>query len=464
MRFVLVFCVLIAATLAQQTVLAGVSSINLGPPLGVPLGGYSAPPRRVAGWPIPRFTKYTAFMTPSEGTQDPIFAKCLALKTGDDNVIFMSLDAIGSGHDISRLSWEKANRRGLKTKWENVITGASHTHSSFGAVAKELLWSLAPATDIYQEKLAEIITDKMAECLLTAESRLAPSKVGVGHSIIRGITRNRRANISPHVNSTSVDPSLGVIKVDKLDGTPLATLWNFGVHGTCYGSSQMKATGDISGVANEIMEKNGLGIALYMNAASGDTAPSGGMCDEKPLMKGSKIFAEEVGKFRQNIPTVTTGEIKANSVVTNFGLTQMNLTFERVGNCTSGGFMNICSICKFFDCRVNLKLNSTWIENTPKFTGVRIKLDGKNYGFVTVPGEAVQDLGYQIKDDGKRMGFDQTFVIGYANNHMGYFTTEREYLVGGYESLLSFWGIKTGEMVRHAAEKALTTVKPTPLK
>jgi hypothetical protein len=42
---------------------------------------------------------------------------------------------------------------------------------------------------------------------------------------------------------------------------------------------------------------------------------------------------------------------------------------------------------------------------------------------------------------------------------MGYFTTEKEYQVGGYEGLLSFWGIKTGEMVKNSALKILGKVR-----
>ena len=42
---------------------------------------------------------------------------------------------------------------------------------------------------------------------------------------------------------------------------------------------------------------------------------------------------------------------------------------------------------------------------------------------------------------------------------MGYFTSEREYQVGGYEGLLSFWGIKTGEMVKSSAVQILGKVR-----
>jgi hypothetical protein len=31
------------------------------------------------------------------------------------------------------------------------------------------------------------------------------------------------------------------------------------------------------------------------------------------------------------------------------------------------------------------------------------------------------------------MGFKNSFFFGYSNNHLGYFTTEKEYQAGGYE-------------------------------
>jgi len=78
----------------ENNVQAGSVSMNLKPPIGVPLAGFSN--RKVDGWPMPKFTKYTAFMKPSEGYLDQIYAKCLVLKSPTKSVLFVGLDAIGS--------------------------------------------------------------------------------------------------------------------------------------------------------------------------------------------------------------------------------------------------------------------------------------------------------------------------------------------------------------------------------
>jgi hypothetical protein len=75
------------------------------------------------------------------------------------------------------------------------------------------------------------------------------------------------------------------------------------------------------------------------------------------------------------------------------------LTLERVSNCTSGGFLDICGICKFLDCDLNLHLGPEWLQEQPRFTAIKMKVNGTKFGMVTIPGEAIQELGFQIRSD-----------------------------------------------------------------
>ena len=44
-----------------------------------------------------------------------------------------------------------------------------------------------------------------------------------GISQLTGVTRNRRANVSPYLNENDIDPNLGVIGVNDANDKPLAT-------------------------------------------------------------------------------------------------------------------------------------------------------------------------------------------------------------------------------------------------
>lgn len=75
-----------------------------------------------------------------------------------------------------------------------------------------------------------------------------------------------------------------------------------------------------------------------------------------------------------------------------------------------------------------------------------------------LPKEPIQELGKQIKADGISKGYNSVLLFGYSNNHIGYVTTAREYLIGGYESQLTFWGINTANYIRGNISLALDKV------
>jgi len=46
------------------------------------------------------------------------------------------------------LAYDLAVTRGFKIPFENVAMFGSHTHSGPGAISPEMLWAVAPATDL----------------------------------------------------------------------------------------------------------------------------------------------------------------------------------------------------------------------------------------------------------------------------------------------------------------------------
>jgi hypothetical protein len=161
----------------------------------------------------------------------------------------------------------------------------------------------------------------------------------------------------------------------------------------------MLLSGDIMGIASLQMESAGSGVALFINGPAGDIQPQGSACKGAPSFAGSKTLSDAVAALRADTHPTTDIQIETKSVIVKFGKTDMNLTLERVSNCTSGGFLDICGICKFLDCDLNLHLGPEWLQEEPRFTAVKMKVAGTSYGMVTIPGEAIQELGFQIRSD-----------------------------------------------------------------
>jgi hypothetical protein len=295
---------------------------------------------------------------------------------------------------------------------------------------------------------------------LQAQNNLQPAVIGVGQGMLYNATKNRRAGMGI-LKSNSIDPHLGIIRIDSPSGTPLATLWNFAIHGVCYGPSNMFFSGDIMGYANEMIEQSVGGVALFVNADAGDIDPGDGMCDNAPAFVGSGVMSSAVINLREGLPTTSSQvNFKAYSQTVNFGLANVNFTLQRFDNCTSGGPLDICSICKVLDCTIPLRLNAAWLENDPYFTAFSMNVMGETTVVVTIPGEGLYELGLELYQDTEGMNFDRTFLAGYSNNHMGYFATPDQYDLGGYESQLTFWGINTTAMVRNGCRIVAEQVKP----
>jgi hypothetical protein len=91
-----------------------------------------------------------------------------------------------------------------------------------------------------------------------------------------------------------------------------------------------------------------------------------------------------------------------------------------------------------------------------RFQAIRVQ----NSVISSIPGEAIHQLGIDVKSEGAALGFDYTFVAGLANSHMSYITTEQEYDVGGYEAFGTLYGRDTGpRLVQHCAQM-MRAVRP----
>lgn len=429
-------------------VYAGVSKINGTLPLGTPLAGYNHGARAYKYWPLISPKEYTTWMEPSTGVMDPTWVKALVISDGTETICFATIDGIGADSSLAMMGWEIAQAQGFNVSFDNLMFSASHSHSGPGAISPEFLWSVAPATDLMVPSLQRQIATSLAQALVEAQNNMQPVQLGLGVGYLVGVTENRRAGISHYVNSGTIDPHLGVIRVDDLSGNPIATLWNFAMHGTCWGPDNMEFSGDIMGGSCEAIEQLVGGVALFVNADAGDIDPTGATCSGMPNYGGAPIIAQAVKETRDNITTSTSASIAVASKFVPFGPTQLNATLARFDNCTSGGYLDICTVCKYLRCDLNAHLPSSWVEDTPKFNAFRITIDEVDTVLVSMPGEALVELGWMIRNDTLDLGFEQTFLCGYTNSHMGYFATPNEYDIGGYESQLTLWGVDTALMVR----------------
>ena len=135
-------------------------------------------------------------------------------------------------------------------------------------------------------------------------SAMAPVRIGTGWGVAY-LGHNRRAIMldgQPRMfwrdetllPSSPVDPTVGVIRLDRRDGTPLAILVNYACHPVVLGPDNLSYSADYPGVMRDTIEDSLKGsTAFFLQGAPGDINP---YYDKTPLMQDAVVRMQETGR------------------------------------------------------------------------------------------------------------------------------------------------------------------------
>ncbi len=216
------------------------------------------------------------------GTRDPLYAKALALEAGGRRLVVISLD-LGRAPSVDITA---AVRDTLRTRCgvDALLLCASHTHH---APVLELRNAPGQGQGTFDEALSyyaqlqEILVDAAAEAI----ARLEPARIGWGTASSM-LNRNRLVPGRPE----PCDRTLLVLRVDRLDGAPLARVVNFAAHATLYPPHKTVYSAEYPGVMAASVEQATGALCLFVQGASGDL-----QFDIDDARWGLDDFIEDVG-------------------------------------------------------------------------------------------------------------------------------------------------------------------------
>ncbi len=205
---------------------------------------------------------------------DPCFAKALVLKQGETTAVLVTVDAVAIG-EIGRIGngFLAAVRGRLQKELgiepANVVVNASHCHG------------------IVRGDTAELV----AQVVEAATKGLVPVRVGAGSAKEDRISENRRLKMKDgsevdmrraysmprdeEVASVGpIDPQVGLLRLDRMDGTPLAVLYQFACH-PIMNPPHKGCSADYPGFASKVIEEalGGEVMAFFVQGCGGDINP-----------------------------------------------------------------------------------------------------------------------------------------------------------------------------------------------
>jgi neutral/alkaline ceramidase-like enzyme len=404
----------------EPGVIAGAASVAVTLPLGTPLGGYGGFPRRAWLPDLLGRHPYAFWFRPSIGVHDPIKVRSLLLESGKVRVLWLAVDLVGMDPSLLAELRQRLARQGLD--YSAVVVSASHTHSGPGAYADSTLFGFL-AVDRLAPAVRGRLLDGLEEAARRAEGAKARARVASGRTEVRGIAESRVQE--------PLDQELGVVKVTRADGRPVAAIWNYAIHGTALGRDNFLLSGDLMGEANARIERALSAPALFVNGAVGDVSPRPrgwtGVQTAGQALAGGALRAWDQASVEPG---------------------GLQVAVEPVPLPTPSVALRNC-----FDGWAPAWMTIGLAEALPSATEVIAVRIGR-MGWVTIPGELETGLGLEIKARGRER-FGHVFIAGVSNDYLGYFLAPAHYRRPSYIACGSLYGERGGEIMREAATAAL---------
>lgn len=237
---------LFTASLAAQTFQAGVARREITPREPVPMWGYG--------------DRHDAL---SEGTLDPLYADALVLDAGGRKLAIVGLDLGRAPAEPSLLRIRARIRK--ETGIAHSFISGSHTHHGpvleFTDIDGKGKGKFDAALRYYREMESAI-----AEAVIEANQRLQPVRMAAGAVELDGYNANRHSKIEPKPR----DRQMTVLRLDTLQGRPLAVLVNWAAHPTSIPSRTLKFSADYVGALKRKVSEAMGAAPVFIQGAAGD--------------------------------------------------------------------------------------------------------------------------------------------------------------------------------------------------
>jgi neutral ceramidase len=403
---------------------AGVAKVDITPPLGTRMWGYF---NRVKG---------------AEGVLDPLFARVLVLESGGKKLAYVDLDL---GRTFGPASLDRLRQTTKQDGIDYLIVQATHTHA--GPVIMDVYPSGTPAWET-----ADL--GKIEQAVHEAQQHTVPVRLGTGYGLAY-IGYNRvRVNSSGPVTmiwenpskapTSPVDPTIGVLRIDQMDGQPLAILVNYATHPVTFGPDMLRFSADFPGVMSKVVEQSfdGKPLVFFAQGAPGDinvydattpiTQDAVGRRDWAGETLG-KAAAETAKKIQTQADADPSIDFSEDILPFKLRWDPEKFRQEILREISPDAF----------------KLYAPPIQQTMQLPVITALINRK-IAIMTMPGEPF--LEYQMNWRA-RCSLHDCLFLGYTNGYNGYFPTIQAGVEGGYGAASAATWVELGageEMVDHS--------------
>ena len=355
----------------------------------------------------------------STGVHDHLFHRIVALDDGARQFFLVSTDLVGFAPPVydevaARLKQEMGIDP-IQVWWT-----VTHTHSAPEIGPPGLSKLIMPERYTHEPDLeyTASVEKALIDGVKQARAKLEPARLAIGTGFAAA-NINRRAvdpmgKISLGLNPDGpTDRQIGLIRLERPDGSPIALVANYSMHGTALGSQNLLISGDAPGIVAAYVEEKLGAPMLYINGAAGNMAPiyttqenfRAAHITEFNVLLGDKILAanDSLGKATSKV--------------------RLRPGQSMVETPRRKGFPWDDSLAAY----LRADKGETGMIRLP----VRFLIVNDDLAIWSAPVELFCEISMDIRN---RSPYRYTFYFGYANGSLGYLPTRKAFAEGGYEA------------------------------
>lgn len=451
----------------------GMAVVKMDFPMGISMAGFGFRPGSRG--------PYASSLGASTGMYDRFDVKVIVLDNGVEQIVLVRSPLVfTTDYMVTQIAQSIIEKEGVDLS-NKILMTSTHSHS-----APARFWNLLPKLnfgsfgggDFLPESFRRL-RDSFVNAIVQARKNLQDGKIGYvidpNFDPENVIFSDRRGENAPYK-----EPRLLVMKVEKADGTPLAVLVNYPMHGII--SSNTMLTNDASGGLEfklqdrlEALEKKRIEV-FFMQGAAGDVSPRGDRMGHKSTQQMQMLGHLASNHIEKLYKTIKT----SSDIDLEFINRRVPITYQDLGYKTPefhelkqgekkpyryGAFQCVGKGTphdqppKYKDGEYGCLFSVEVLHNAsvPQFSKTRLSaLRIGGLVIATFPGENTSHIARRLREEVEKKTngkLKDIIVMGYSQDHQLYIVGEKDWKQGGYEASTTIWGPKVGEyLLKNAIE------------
>lgn len=399
----------------NETLQLGVAREVITPELGGQLYGYPSCPH-------------------STGVHDDLHVTVFAFSQKDLKALMISVELCTIRTDIvDELRSDLEEKFGIPK--ENILLACTHTHSGPALGGDGGQWGefdqpyyetvFRPAFFAAVEQALNVMEP------VTVGTAVGQSRVGINR---RQLTLENKVTLGEN-EWGPYDPRMAVISFRKESGELLANMVAYGAHGTSAGACTL-ITRDWSGGMIDAMEAHTGAITAYFQGTEGDVAP-------RKLLEGlsrieqtealTKVAAADAIRIFDSISGYQPVSVAVREDILHLPVNPRMPYEELCRRCDAVTDINKLKLMERVEYSFNLKVKKSYEEGYQEVPYEEVKQILFKIGDVIFAGagfELFSEIGMRID---KAFPDQNVFCLSCANGKGGYFSTQSQLPLGGYE-------------------------------